>query len=81
MTAEPARAADHSSQPTGAVGQRRRSINRLVLPQAGWLLLILVVGAALLWPVSQLYIRALGGRRFGVQCARSRYPTSGKPCG
>ena len=71
MTAEPARAADiPRSLPVlfGGSGV----INRLVLPQAGWLLLILLVGAALLWPVSQLYIRALadGGsafrRTFGI---------------
>ena len=65
MTAEPARATDISRrQPVlwGSGGV----INRLILPQAGWLVLILVVGAALLWPVSQLYIRGARRRRFGV---------------
>ena len=41
-------------------------VNRVILPQAGWVLLIIGVGIALLWPVSQLYIRAAadGGAAF-----------------
>ena len=65
MTAEPARATEiPRSSPVlwGSGGV----FNRLILPQLGWLLLILVVGAALLWPISQLYIRAAadGGSAF-----------------